>query len=116
MLLQRGANKIRFDQLPQDAWFLKDKLVDKIEFAIPWSVLEHQEGNVFWDHSDLEGCINSWINAGYKIALDVRGMDTRGTFYNHGISPWGFDAGASFMPANLCKSRRNRTLLSAVGS
>ena len=101
MLLQRGANKIRFDQLPQEAWFLKEKLVDKIEFAIPWSVLEPQEGNILWDHPDWEGCINSWIDAGYKVALEVRGMDTWGTFYNQGVPQWVFDAGAKYVDEPL---------------
>ena len=101
MLLQRGANKIRFDQLPQDAWFLKEKLVDKIEFAIPWSVLEPEEGKILWDHPDWEGCINSWIDAGFKIALEVRGMDTWGTFYNQGVPQWVFDAGAKYVDEPL---------------
>ncbi len=101
MLLQRGAHKVRFDQVPRDAWFLKERLLDKIEFSIPWSVLEPEEGHILWNHPDWEGCINSWIDAGYKVALDVRGQDAWGTFYNSGVPQWVFDAGAKFVDEPL---------------
>ncbi len=101
MLLQRGANKIPFDKVPEDAWFLKEKLTDKIAFTIPWSVLEPEEGKILWDHPDWEGCINTWIDAGYKVALEVRGMDTWGTLYNDGVPQWVFDAGAKYVDEAL---------------
>lgn len=101
MLLQRGANKLRFDQIPKDSWFLKEKLIDKIAFCIPWSVLEPAEGKILWEHPDWEGCINSWIDAGYKVALEVRGMDTWGTFYNQGVPQWVFDAGAKYVDESM---------------
>ena len=105
MLLLRGANKTRFDQIPKDAWFLKEKLVDKIEFSIPWSALEPEEGKYLWEQDDWERCINSYIDAGFKIALEIRGMDTWGTFYNQGVPQWVFDAGAKYVdePMELYK-------------
>lgn len=101
MLLQRGRNKIRFDRLPKDAWFLREKLVDKIAFAIPWSALEPEEGKILWKQPDWEGCIDSWIDAGFKVALEVRGMDTWGTFYDQGTPQWVFDAGAAYIDEPL---------------
>ncbi len=97
MLLQRGDNKISFDQVPSDAWFLQEKLVDKIAFSIVWSQLEPEEGKFLWKQPDWEDCIDSWIVAGYKVALEVRGMGTWGTFYNDGVPQWVFDAGARYV-------------------
>lgn len=110
MLLQRGANKIPFDKVPKDAWFLKEKLIDKIAFTIPWSVLEPEEGKILWDHPDWEGCINTWIDAGFKVALEVRGMDTWGTLYNDGVPQWVFDAGAKYVDEPLELYKGNWTL------
>ena len=101
MYLQRGANKIRYDQIPKDAWFLKEKLTDKIAFSVPWQVIEPEEGKFNWKHPDWEGCIDSWIDAGFKVALEVRGMDAWGTCYGQGVPQWVFDAGAKYVDESL---------------
>lgn len=97
LFLQRGKNKVRYEDVATDSWFLREKLTDKIAFAIPWSVLEPEEGRYCWEHPDWEGSINSWIKNGFKVALTVRGMDTLGTFYNEGVPQWVFDAGAKYV-------------------
>lgn len=101
MYLQRGANKLRYDEIPRDAWFLREKLTDKIAFSVPWSVIEPEEGKFNWKHSDWEGCIDSWIDAGFKVALEIRGMDAWGTLYNQGVPQWVFDAGAKYIDESL---------------
>ncbi len=110
MYLQRGANKIRYDQIPKDAWFLREKLTDKIAFAIPWSVIEPEEGKFQWKHPDWEGCIDSWLDAGFKVALEIRGMDTWGTLYNEGVPQWVFDAGARYIDESLDLYKGSYTL------
>jgi len=97
MYLQRGKNKIAFDKIPHDSWFIKEKLCNKIAYCLPWSVLEPEEGNYQWKHPDWEGSMDSWIAAGYKVALQIRGQDTWGTFYNEGVPQWVFDAGAKYI-------------------
>ena len=97
LYIQRGNNKIRYDQIPKDAWFLKEKLTNKVTMDIPWSILEPQEGVFHWDHSEWEGCFNSWIENGYKVGIQVRGMSTLGTLYNDGVPQWVFDAGAKYI-------------------
>lgn len=101
MFLQRGHNKIRFDQIPENIWFLKEKICDKISFTLPWSVLEPKEKNYQWKHPDWEGAIDSWIKAGFKVALQIRAQDTWGTFYNDGVPQWVFDAGAKYIDEPL---------------
>lgn len=97
MYLQREKNKIRYDEVPSKSWFLKEKLTDKISVNLVWSVLESKEGEYNWGHSDWEGCFNSWIANGYKVALLVRGMGSRGTLYNDGTPQWVFNAGAEYI-------------------
>ena len=113
LYLQRGMNKVRFEDVPKDSWFLKERLTDKIAFCIPWSVIEPEEGNFLWRHSDWEGCIDSWIKAGFKVALEIRGMDTLGTFYNEGVPQWVFDAGAKFVDEPI-KNYRGTFLLNNI--
>jgi len=110
MYLQRGRNKIRYDEVPADAWFLQEKLTDKISFTLAWSVIEPEEGKFVWDHPDWEGCINSWIDAGFKVALQIRGMDTYGTLYNDGVPQWVFDAGAKYIDEDLAIYRNTKSL------
>lgn len=97
LLLLRGVNKPRFEDVPSDAWFLKERITDKILVDVPWSVIEPREGEMHWDHREWEGCFNSWIKAGFKVALQVRGMGSLGTLYNDGTPQWVFDAGAKFI-------------------
>ena len=97
LYLQRGMNKTRYEDVAKDSWFLRERLTDKIAFSIHWSVIEPEEGHFLWEHPDWEGCIDSWIKAGFKVALQVRGMDTLGTLYNEGVPQWVFDAGAKFI-------------------
>lgn len=108
--LQRGRNKVRFDEVPADAWFLREKLTDKISFSLAWSVLEPEEGKFLWEHPDWEGCINSWIDAGFKVSLQIRGMDTWGTLYNDGVPQWVFDAGAKYIDEPMALYRNSFTL------
>lgn len=108
--LQRGRNKVRFDEVPADAWFLREKLTDKISFSLAWSVLEPEEGKFLWEHPDWEGCINSWIDAGFKVSLQIRGMDTWGTLYNDGVPQWVFDAGAKYIDEPMELYRNGFTL------
>ncbi|MDD3154341.1 MAG: hypothetical protein PHS41_05690 [Victivallaceae bacterium] len=110
LYLQRGAGKMRFDQVPKDVWFLRENLTDKIAFAIPWQVIEPEEGRFLWNHPDWEGCFQSWIDAGFKVALEVRGMDTWGTFYQQGVPQWVFDAGAKYIDEDLSLYRGAHTL------
>ena len=108
--LQRGRNKVRFDEVPADAWFLRENLTDKISFSLAWSVIEPEEGRFLWEHPDWEGCINSWIDAGFKVSLQIRGMDTWGTLYNDGVPQWVFDAGAKYIDEPMEIYRHSFTL------
>ncbi len=94
MYLQRGYHKIPFSALPRDAWFLRERLTDKIAIHLSWSALEPEEGHYVWEHPDWEGCFRSWLDAGFKVSLQIRGMDTLGTCYSEGTPQWVFDAGA----------------------
>ncbi len=95
--IQRGFKKTRYPDLPADGWYFHPRLSNKITFDIPWSVVEPREGEFNWEHEDFEGCFNTWIKAGYKVILEIRGMGTRGTFYNDGVPQWVFDAGAKYI-------------------
>lgn len=97
LYLQRGYHKLPFSAVPEDAWFRKERLADKIAIHLPWCALEPEEGRYLWEHPDWEGCFRSWINAGFKVALQIRGMDTLGTCYQEGVPQWVFDAGAAFI-------------------
>lgn len=97
LYLQRGFHKIPFSALPPDSWFLREKLSDKIAIHLPWSALEPEEGHYLWEHPDWEGCFRSWIEAGFKVGLQIRAMDTLGTFYNEGTPQWVFNAGAKYI-------------------
>jgi hypothetical protein len=97
LILLRGVNKPRFEDVPPDAWFIKERITDKILVDVPWSVIEPHEGEIEWDHREWEGCFNSWIKAGYKVALQVRSMGSLGTLYSDGTPQWVFDAGAKFI-------------------
>lgn len=108
--LQRGRNKVRFDEVPADAWFLRENLTRKISFSLAWSVLEPEEGKFLWEHPDWEGCINSWIDAGFKVSLQIRGMDTWGTLYDDGVPQWVFDAGAKYIDEPMKLYRNGFTL------
>ncbi len=106
LYLQRGRNKLRYEDVAQDNWFIRERLTDKIAFSLTWSVLEPEEGKYCWNHPDWEGAINSWIENGYKVALQVRGMGTLGTCYNDGVPQWVFDAGAKFIDEPIEKYRK----------
>ena len=97
LYLQRGFHKLPYSALPADSWFLRERLSDKIAIHLPWSALEPEEGHYLWEHPDWEGCFRSWVDAGFKVGLQIRGMDTLGTFYNEGTPQWVFDAGARFV-------------------
>ncbi len=97
LILLRGVNKPRFEDIPSDAWFLRERVTDKILVDVPWSVIEPHEGEIQWDHREWEGCFSSWIKAGFKVALQVRGMGSLGTLYNDGTPQWVFDAGAKYV-------------------
>ncbi len=97
MLIQRGHNKQRFDELSRDEWFLAPRLCDKIVFDVPWSVIEPEEGKFDWENPEWEGAMQSWIDAGYKVGLQVRGMGGRGTLANDGAPQWLFDRGAKYI-------------------
>ena len=103
---QRRA-KIPFEAVPPDTWFMKEKLSDKIAIDISWSQLEPHEGEFLWDQPEWEGCFKSWMDAGYKILLKVRGMDTLGTFYNQGTPQWVFDAGARYVDEDISRYRNS---------
>ena len=105
--------KIPFEAVPADAWFMKEKLSDKIAIDISWSQLEPHEGEFLWDQPEWEGCFKSWMDAGYKILLKVRGMDTLGTFYNQGTPQWVFDAGARYVDEDI-NLYRNSWLLNNI--
>lgn len=105
--------KIPFDQVPPDSWFLKEKLCDKIAIDIAWSQLEPEEGVFLWDQPEWEGCFRSWVDAGFKVLLKVRGMDTLGTFYNQGTPQWVFDAGAQYVDEPI-EFYRNTWLLNEI--
>jgi hypothetical protein len=94
LLIQRGANKKRFEDLTPERWFLEEKLSDKIILDIPWSKVEPREGEYRWDHPDWDPVIESWRKAGFRVALQVRGMSSLGTLYDDGTPQWVFDAGA----------------------
>jgi hypothetical protein len=104
--LQRNT-KIPYSAVPKDSWFLKEKLCNKISIDIPWCLLEPKEGQFVWEHPEWEGCFDSWIKAGYKVHLKVRGMDTRGTFYGLGTPQWVFDAGAKYVDESVENYRHN---------
>ena len=97
LYLQRGFHKLPFSAVPRDAWFLRERLTDKIAIHLPWSALEPEEGHYVWEHPDWEGCFRSWMDAGFKVSLQIRGMDTLGTCYNEGVPQWVFDAGAKYI-------------------
>ena len=95
--IQRGKDKVRFDKLAATEWFLAPPLTDKIIFDVPWSVIEPEKGRYDWHHRDWEGAMQSWIDAGYKVGIQVRGMGARGTLYDDGAPQWLFDAGAQYI-------------------
>ncbi|MBE6371489.1 MAG: DUF4832 domain-containing protein [Lentisphaerae bacterium] len=99
--------KIPFESVPADTWFLKEKLCDKIAIDISWSQLEPNEGEFLWEQPEWEGCFKSWMDAGFKILLKVRGMDTLGTFYNQGTPQWVFDAGARYVDEDIALYRNS---------
>jgi len=105
--------KIPYSAVPQDSWFFQEKLCDKIAIDIPWSVIEPREGNYLWEQPEWEGCFQSWMDAGYKILLKIRGMDTLGTFYNQGTPQWVFDAGAQYVDESI-EAYRNSWLLNDI--
>ncbi len=121
ILLNRGCGinylqrrqKVPFGEIPQDVWFFKEKLSDKIAIDISWSMLEPEEGKFIWDQPEWEGCFQSWIDAGFKVLLKVRGMDTLGTFYNQGTPQWVFDAGAQYVDEPI-EFYRNTWLLNEI--
>lgn len=110
--LQRRG-KIPYSSVPADSWFLQEKLCDKIAIDIPWSMIEPEEGRYLWEQPDWEGCFKSWIDAGFKILLKIRGMDTLGTFYNQGTPQWVFDAGAQYVDESIA-AYRNSWLLNDI--
>ena len=97
LFLQRGHRKVRFDELAPGEWFLSRPLSDKIIFDVAWSVVEPEEGRFDWENPAWEGCMQSWIDAGFKVGLQIRGMGANGTFRNDGTPQWVFDAGAGFI-------------------
>ena len=105
--------KIPFDAVPANTWFLQEKLCDKIAVDVSWSQLEPREGEYLWEQPEWEGCFRSWMDAGYKVLLKVRGMDTLGTFYNQGTPQWVFDAGARFVDEDI-RFYRNTFLLNDI--
>lgn len=113
LYLQRGFHKLPFSAVPDGSWFLREKLADKIAIHLPWSALEPEEGRFIWEHPDWEGCFQSWIDAGFKVALQVRGMDTLGTLYNEGVPQWVFNAGAKFIDEPI-ELYRNTFLLNSI--
>lgn len=111
--LQRN-NKISYSQVPEDSWFLREHLTNQIAFDIPWCLLEPEEGRYDWENSEWEGNFQSWIDAGYKVHLKVRGMDTLGTLYNEGTPQWVFDAGAKYIDDPISIYRREKILLNNI--
>ena len=105
--------KIPFQAVSADTWFMKEKLSDKIAIDISWSQLEPREGEYLWDQPEWEGCFKSWMDAGFKVLLKVRGMDTLGTFYNQGTPQWVFDAGAHYVDEDI-SAYRNTFLLNNI--
>jgi hypothetical protein len=105
LYLQRGLHKARIEEVDEASWFFKERLTDKIAFSLPWSVLEPEEGRYRWDHPDWEACIQSWVRRGYRVALQIRGMDTLGTFYDQGVPQWVFDAGAKYVDEPISNYR-----------
>ena len=101
LFVLRGAQHVRYDQIDPDAWFLKEKISDKIEVSIPWCLLEPKEGEFNWEHPQWEGSFKSWVDKGFKVGLKVRGMSTRGTLYDDGTPQWVFDAGAKYIDENM---------------
>ena len=92
LFLQRGHRKVRFDELAPGEWFLSRPLSDKIIFDVAWSVVEPEEGRFDWENPAWEGCMQSWIDAGFKVGLQIRGMGANGTFRNDGTPQGVFDA------------------------
>ncbi len=105
--------KIPYSAVPSNSWFFQENLCDKIAIDISWSMMEPEEGRYLWEQPDWEGCFQSWIDAGYKILLKVRGMDTLGTFYNQGTPQWVFDAGAQYVDESIA-AYRNSWLLNDI--
>jgi len=97
LLIQRGHNKVKYTDLTGNEWFLKDGLADKITIDVPWCLVEPREGEFCWEHKEFEGCFDSWIKAGFKVALEIRSMSTLGTLQNDGVPQWVFDAGAKYI-------------------
>ncbi len=108
--LQR-SKKVPFFDVPDESWFLKEGLTDKISIEVPWCLIEPEEGRYEWNHSEWEGCFKSWIDAGFKVNLKIRAMDTLGTFYNAGVPQWVFDAGAKYVDDPISLYRRDVTQL-----
>ncbi|HBE01094.1 MAG TPA: hypothetical protein DC049_01265 [Spirochaetia bacterium] len=101
MYVLRGTQAVRYDQIDPAAWFLQEKISDKIEVSLPWSILEPEEGKFNWNHPQWEGSFKSWIDKGFKVALKVRGMASRGTLYDDGTPQWVFDAGAKYIDETM---------------
>lgn len=111
--LQRNQ-KIPYSQVSEDSWFLMEDLTDKLAIDVPWCLLEPEEGRYDWGHSEWEGCFLSWLDAGYKVHLKVRGMGTLGTLYNDGVPQWVFDAGAKYIDDPISLYRREKVLLNNI--
>jgi hypothetical protein len=97
LLVQRRPPKIKFNELPLNPWFIREGLSDKILFQIPWSVLEPEQGQYQWDHPEWEECFQTWVDAGFSVALQIRGMCSLGTLYNDGTPQWVFNLGAKYV-------------------
>lgn len=93
----RGSVPVPFECVDRNAWYLKEKISDKIEVSVPWSVIEPKENTYDWENPLWEGFFNSWISAGFKVSIKVRGMSSRGTLYNDGTPQWVFDKGAKYI-------------------
>lgn len=100
-LLQCRRNKTRFDRLPQDTWFLKEKLLAKIEFSVFRSMLSPEEGKIHWEQPDWEGYIPLLIDAGFNVALDGCSMSSWGTFYDDGVCCGYSIPGAKYIDESL---------------
>jgi formylglycine-generating enzyme required for sulfatase activity len=90
-----GLTNSKYEDV-KESWIIKEKLTNKIYFRMPWSKLEPKEGDYKWEYIGWEGCFNTWIANGYKVGLQVMGMDG-GTLYDSGTPQWVFDAGAKYV-------------------